>query len=234
MPCLRSSANLLLYWPRSFSPGSSAPVAQAITRQFDSLFRKHGPSKGIPVAYLRALAKRESNMDPASDSGPAAGLMQVVKVARDSFNRHQGTSYSRGDTLDPEVSIRIATFQIKRVMDSYRKNHPQSGNLQPNYANPEYAKLVTAGWNSGHSEAGGVGRVASYLENRDIPVTHDSVFRFASAAGATQHLQTAQRQNWQRSVVALFYAQPDAPSGSAIFKLAVVAFFVWAAYKLID
>ncbi len=209
-------------------------MAIAITRQFDPLFRKYGPPRGIPVAYLRALAKRESNMNPADDSGPAAGLMQVVKVARDSYNRHQGTSYSRSDTLDPEVSVQIATFQIKRVMDSYRKNHPGVRNLQPNYANPEFTKLVTAGWNSGHSEAGGVGRVASYLEGRSIPVTHDSVFRFANAAGATQHLQTAQRQNWQRSVADLFYAQPDAPTGNIIFKLGVVAFFTWAAYNLIE
>jgi len=207
-------------------------VAIAITRQFDPLFRKHGPPKGIPVAYLRALAKRESNMNPANDSGPAAGLMQVVKVARDSYNRHQGASYSRSDTLDPEVSVRIATFQLKRVMDSYKKNHGGSSNMRPDYANAEYAKLVTAGWNSGHSEAGGVGRVAGYLEGRGISVTHDNVFRFANAAGATQHLQTAQRQNWQRSVAALFYAQPDAPTGG-ILNLAIIVFLSWAAYNLI-
>ncbi len=73
-------------------------------------------------------------------------------------------------------------------------------------------KLIVAGWNSGYSEGGGVGKVATFLEKRGIPVTHDNVFKYAARAGATKHLQTSGRLNWQRSVADLYFHQPDAPA----------------------
>lgn len=149
-------------------------------------------------------------MNPNESKDPAWGLMQVVPVVRESYNKSKGTNYTQHDLLDPRLNVEMATGVLKRILQVY-KGHSDK-NLKPNWSNPEFIKLLTAGWNSGYSNAGGVGKVASYLEARGIPVTHDNVFRYAGAAGATQHLQTSGRQNWQRSVADLYFHQPDAPA----------------------
>ena len=65
----------------------------ALSRMFDPLFREHG--HGLPITYLRALAKRESNMNPLEATGPAWGLLQVTEVVRNDFNARNRTRYAR-------------------------------------------------------------------------------------------------------------------------------------------
>lgn len=183
---------------------------------WDSLFRKY--AAGIPVPFLRALAKRESNFNPSDSSGPAWGLLQITEVVR------RGTGYSRSELLNPDVNVKLGTGLLNRIVRAYAK-HP-SANMKTDWSNPEFVNLVLAGWNSGYSEGGGVGRVASYLESRGIPVTHDNVFKFAAAAGATQQLQKPAKQRWQKGVTNLFFQQPDAPSGSGLLvKVGVAVLF---------
>jgi soluble lytic murein transglycosylase-like protein len=136
--------------------------------------------------------------------------MQIVPVVRESYNKRYGTSYNHPDLLNPELNVRMATDLLRRITTAYAK-HPDP-NMKPDFTNPEFVKLLVAGWNSGYSEAGGVGRVAKYLESRKIPVTHDNVFAYASAAGATRHLSNLKKRNWQRSVSDLFFRQPEAPT----------------------
>lgn len=171
--------------------------------RFDHLFRRHGGS--IPVAYLRALAQRESSMNPGDTRGPAWGLMQITESAR------AGTGYSRADLLNPEINVKIATDLLRKIIRGYR-GHP-SKNLQANWSNPEFIKLLTMGWNAGYSEGGGVGKVATYLEQRGIPVTHDNIRQYAVAAGAggARFLSDLGRRDWQRSVAELYFQQPDVP-----------------------
>lgn len=190
-----------------------------LTTAYDPIFKSYAGK--IPVAYLRALAYRESSFNPRNTEGPAWGLMQVVEVVRDSYNRRKGTSYSRQDLLDPKTNVKIAADLINRIANAYSKH--SDPNMQPDWGNPEFVKLITAGWNSGYSEAGGVGRVASYLESRGLPVTHDNVFRYAGSAGATQWLQKSGRQNWQRSVSDLYFTQPDAGEVSGIGSFLIKA-----------
>ena len=76
------------------------PAQAAVSRRFDPLFRKYG--RGLPVAYLRSLAKRESNLNPNESDGPAWGLLQVVEVVRRDFNERHGTSYARRDLWSRE------------------------------------------------------------------------------------------------------------------------------------
>lgn len=161
------------------------------------------------MAYLRALSKRESNLNPNESHDPAWGLMQVVPVVRESYNRRFGTTYNKQDLLDPEINVQLASELLNRIVKQYGA-HPDK-NLKEDWANPEFVKLVTAGWNSGYSEKAGVGRVASHLEARGIPVTHDNVFQHAAEAGATRHLQNSTKYTWQRSVADLYFGQPDAP-----------------------
>jgi hypothetical protein len=181
------------------------PIA-ALPTAFDGLFARH--ASALPIAFLRALAKRESNMNPHEAKDPAWGLLQVVPSVRLSYNERRGTSYTQQDLLDADVNVTIATDLLNRIVIAYDK-HP-SRNMKADWRNPEFVNLVVAGWNSGYSEAAGVGHVASYLEQRGIPVTHDNVFRYAKAAGATKHLQNPQKQAWQKSVTQLYFQQPDA------------------------
>jgi soluble lytic murein transglycosylase-like protein len=185
----------------------------ALPTTFDPLFRRYAGS--VPVAYLRALAQRESSFNPQNATGPAWGLLQITEVVR------QGTGYSRSQLLDPEVNIKLGAGLLNRIAQSYAKHADK--NMQTDWSNPEFVKLVTAGWNSGYSDGGGVGKVARYLHDRGIPVTHDNVFKYAGAAGATKHLQNPQKQLWQRSVSDLYFAQPDAASstGSFLWKAAL-------------
>lgn len=206
-----------------------------ITRRFDHLFRAHRGR--LPVTFLRVLAKRESNMNPAESVDPAWGLMQVVPVVLEDYNRRHGTSYSRAALLDPAVNVKIAADLLNRIVDAYEK-HPDR-NMKPDWSNPEFVKLVVAGWNSGYSEGGGVGKVASYLEQRGIPVTHDNVFAHSAAAGATRHLRNAAKKEWQRSVADLFYADGgpgmfENMPGGGIAKLALTGFIAWGVYKLLE
>jgi len=175
---------------------------------YDPLFRRYGDR--VPVAFLRALAQRESSFNPNESQDPAWGLMQIVPTVRTEYNRLHGTNYQKTDLLNPEVSVRIASDLLNRIVKAYEK-HPDP-NMKYDPSNPEFWKLVVAGWNSGYSEAGGVGKVARYLESRNIPVTHDNVFRYASAAGATIHLSNPAKQAWQRTVADLYFSQPDAGS----------------------
>lgn len=187
---------------------------QPISTKWDSLFSKHAGR--VPVPFLRALAKRESDMNPNDTRGPAWGLMQIVEVVRNSWNkRNPGQAISRGQLLDPNTNVKLATNLLNRIAIAYAK-HPDP-NMKPNWSSPEFVKLVLAGWNSGYSEGGGVGRVAKYLEARNIPVTHDNVFAYAGAAGATRHLQNPGKQRWQRGVADLYFRQPDAPASGMSF-----------------
>jgi soluble lytic murein transglycosylase-like protein len=156
---------------------------------------------------MRALAYNESSMNPLESRDPAWGLMQVVPDVRTSYNQRYGTGYSQNDLLDPATNVKIASELLNRIAKQYQANHGSDPNMRINWGNPEFVKLVVAGWNSGYSEAGGVGRVASYLRSRGLPVTHDNVFQYAAAAGATRHLQNSTKYNWQRRVADTFYAE---------------------------
>ena len=201
----------------------------ALPTTFDALFRSFAP--GVPVNFMRSLAWHESRMNPSESNDPAWGLMQITPVVV------QGTGYSMQDMLDPKKNVQIAGGLLSRIVDTY-KRHP-SKNLKEDWSNPEFVKLVLAGWNSGYSEGGGVGKVASYLEQRGIPVTHDSVFANASAARATSHLQNTAKQRWQRQVAADYFVEggPGLLQSRTFLYAAVTvgalagAFLLWRKYR---
>lgn len=205
----------------------------AISTRFDPIFRKHAGA--IPVAYLRALAYKESGMNPNAGAGQvrARGLLQIVGVARDGYNQRHGTNWTPDDMLDPERNVTVATDLLRRIIQSYDK-HP-SPNLQVDWQNPEFVRLLTAGWNAGYSNTGGLGKVATYLEQRSQPVTHANVVANAASAGAVSYLADAVRAKWHRSVADLYFAQPDRPTGGASWAwAALLALGAWGAYRALS
>lgn len=206
--------------PLSGDEGNSV----ALSRQYDSLFSRYRGR--VPVNYLRALAYSESRMNPKDTGGSYWGLMQVgIPNVLPSYNKRHGTSYTSTDLLNPDVNVKIASDLLNRIIVAYGK-HP-SPTMRPS-GGAEFWKLLTAGWNSGYSEAGGVGRVATYLEQRGIPVTHDNVFRYAAAAGATRHLQNDKKRRWQAAVVQRFYEEGG--PGNALLTLLVLGGIAYAVY----
>jgi soluble lytic murein transglycosylase-like protein len=200
----------------------------ALPRTYDALFSKYAGR--LPVNLMRALSKRESNLNPNEANDPAWGLMQVVSSVRTGYNSRYGTSYSKQDLLNPDVNVKIAAELLNRIASGYERFHPGVPNMRADWGNPEFVKLVIAGWNSGYSEAAGVGKVAKWLHSNGKPVTHDNVFKYASQAGGTKHLQNASKQNWQRSVVDLYFAEGG--PGSTLRNVLVTLAVVGVLYKL--
>lgn len=176
---------------------------------YDPLFAKWGAVYRIPVAYLRVLAKRESDFKPGNTSGGAWGLLEVVMAVVDGFNKRTGNRYTSADRLDPDKNVEMATWQLRQIIKSYQANH-STRNLQENWNNPEFVALLTMGWNSGYSEVAGVGKVVDYLVAHGHSVTASNVARYATAAGATHYL--AERgSGWARAVAKMYFSDRENP-----------------------
>ncbi|MBL9012630.1 MAG: transglycosylase SLT domain-containing protein [Myxococcales bacterium] len=154
---------------------------------------------------MRALVERESDGQPAVRAGSAIGLMQIVPVVLADYNKRHGTSYGSTHLEHPSTNVAIGCELLRLIIESYRKNHPRIRTLQPDWNNPRYVELLTLGWNAGFSEAGGVGRVARYLEQLGaVDIEIDQVAAHARLAGASKHLNNPAKVAWCKGVVALY------------------------------
>ncbi|MGN6105496.1 MAG: transglycosylase SLT domain-containing protein [Kofleriaceae bacterium] len=180
-------------------PSTSSPL----TRRFDPVFERYRGA--LPIEYLRALVERESSGQPAARTGSAIGLMQIIPVVLDDYNKRHGTTYKREHLVDPATNVAIGCELLRFIIESYRRNHPRIPNLQPGWDNPRFAELLTFGWNAGFSEAGGVGRVVRHLAALGaIDITIDLVHAHARTAGASKHLSNPAKVRWCKSLVALY------------------------------
>ena len=191
--------------PRNASSLARLPRIELAPRTYDDVFA--GSGRGLPVPYLRALALHESDMRPRLADGPAWGLLQVIEVVREDFNRRERGNFTRADLLDAAVNVTIAASALALITKSYAANHPSSPNLQANWRNPQFVALLTFGWNAGWSERGGVGRVASFLEQRGADVTINSVFDAAKASGASPHLANPMKLAFAKQVTRQYFAE---------------------------
>ncbi len=188
--------------PAAQAPPSSFATSSRV-RRFDAVFEKYRGS--LPVEYVRALVERESDGQPSASTGRAVGLMQIVPVVLDDYNKRHGTSYRSEHLSHPATNVAIGCELLRLVIDSYRKNHPRITTLQADWNNPRFVELLTFGWNAGFSEAGGVGRVARYLEGLGATdITIDQVAAHAKRAGASKHLFNPAKVAWCKGVVALY------------------------------
>jgi len=200
--------------PAARPPARSERIKLA-PRSYDALFAEYG--NGIPVAYLRALAWRESSMNPRSNAGPAWGLLQVVEVVRKDYNQRHGTNYERRELLDPAVNIAIASDVLARIVDGYARFHPEAINLQADWSNPLFVELLTFGWNAGFSERGGVGRVANHLTRRGFDdFTIDDVFGAAKQAGVSPHLSNPKKVAFSKGVTTQYLRERARDEADAV------------------
>ena len=173
------------------------------SRRFDRIFDMYRDS--IPIEFLRALAKRESSLNPEESKGPAWGLMQIVEVVRKDYNQAHGTRYTRRDLLDPAINVAIACWLLRFIIAQYAKHQDGVPNLRADWSNPRFVELLVFGWNAGFSASGGVLKVVRYLKERGVTdITIDVVFKHAREAGAARHVSNATKLRWCKSVVRLY------------------------------
>jgi soluble lytic murein transglycosylase-like protein len=199
-------------------PASAKPIdpygaqkpSSGLTHRFDTVFDRYRGE--IPIEYLRALVDHESSFEPKQRTGSAIGLMQIIPVVLDDYNTRNGTHYKPEHLVDPAINVAIGCELLVIIIASYA-GHFHVANMQAHWNNLRFVELLTFGWNAGFSEAGGVGRVATYLEHHGTTdLTIDLVSQAASSAGASKHLSNAAKVRWSKSVAAL-YARERALSG---------------------
>ena len=188
---------------KPIDPYADRKPSSGLPRRFDAVLERYRGE--IPIEYLRALVDRESNFEPKQRTGSAIGLMQIIPVVLADYNTRNGTHYKPEHLVDPSINVAIGCELLVIIIAGYAGNHPRVANLQADWRNPRFVELLTFGWNAGFSEAGGVGRVARYLERHGVTdLTIDLVSQSASAAGASKHLSNAAKVRWCKSVAALY------------------------------
>lgn len=196
---------------KPIDPYSDRKPSSGLPRRFDTVFDRYRGA--VPIEYVRALVDRESNFEPKQRTGSAIGLMQIIPVVLDDYNTRNGTHYKPEHLVDPAINVAIGCELLFIIIAGYA-GHSHVANLQADWSSLRFVELLTFGWNAGFSEAGGVGRVARYLEHHGTTdLTIDRVSQAATAAGASKHLSNAAKVQWSKSVAAL-YARERALSGS--------------------
>jgi hypothetical protein len=200
------------------APNSSTSFATSpLVRRFDSVFARYRGT--IPIEYVRALVERESKGQPGVRAGSAIGLMQIVPVVLSDYNKRHGSAYTGEHLTDPATNVAIGCELVRIIVESYRKNHPRIVTLQTDWNNLRFVELLTLGWSAGFSEAGGVGRVARYLEGlgaTEIDVGIDQFSAHAKRAGAIKYLSDPATIAWCKSVAALYQRERAAARTQSI------------------
>ncbi len=189
----------------------SADVIKRYPTTYDEVFRVECP--GIPVEYLRSLARHESDMNPDETTGGAWGLLQVWWMSPgsvlDDYNKRKGTTYSREDLLDPATNARLACETLHRIATYYERNFRRVF-PNPSWRDRRFVEIVTLGWNAGWAQRSGVAYVMSNLvaEGRgadiDLAMIRDAAGRYEQA---TDKLRSPTPYWWARKVVTGYFAQ---------------------------
>jgi hypothetical protein len=180
--------------------GKKSSEGHPYDRQFDALFEKYADGE-VPVDYLRTLSYSESRLNPndVTTSSNAVGLFQVVYVVLKDWNKANGTNYTAADLKDPDLNSKIGVSLIRRIVQSYKKNHPKT--LSPNWDDRRYVELLTMGFNAGYSEGGGVGRLVGLMEKDGMApeaITADAVVAKAKSDDLPPNLTKSARYIAQR------------------------------------
>lgn len=134
---------------------------------------------GLPSPFLKALAFRESGLNPTlvNPASRATGLFQLTAPVVVDFNRIHGTSYVLEDAKDPILATQIAATHLNQIIRLW-KGVPA---LAANFADVRFVELLVLGWNAGPSA---VLKVAKRLTDMDLPPERITAAAVNQAAGA--------------------------------------------------
>jgi len=186
--------------------------------KFDKIFAEEG--KGLPLAFLRALAWRESKNNPLEASGPAWGLLQVGIDRRagnvlKSYNERHNLSLKKQDMLDPRLNTRVASELLRKIVALHKKE-----GLTEDWTNGNWTGLIAIGWNTGYSYKAGSLRTLRYLKKHGIPITMQAMYANAAKAAPktdsgrrfVKRMAQKRRQKWHRGVVRSTFKEQGLPS----------------------
>jgi len=189
-------------------------------QRFDKIFAEEGG--GIPLAFLRALAFRESRNNPLQASGPAWGLLQVGIDRRAgnvlaSYNERLGKTLTKSDMLNPELNVRVAAELLRRIIEMHKAE-----GLTPDWTNGNWTGLIAIGWNTGYSRKAGSIRTLRYLKKHGIPITMSAMYANAAKAAPktksgrafVKRMSQKRRQKWHRAVVRSTFKEQGLPSAA--------------------
>ena len=167
------------------------------------------------MAFLRALAKRESNMKAGNTKGAAWGLLEVVPGVLEDYNDRHGTTHTRAELLKPAFNVQVAAEALNQIIAGYRKHSEgvAGRNFRRDFSNPRFVELLVHGWNAGYSDAAGVGHVAEWMRDQGLdekPITMADIGRHVDAAGAHHTLRGklgARKRRWARGVGSLYRSE---------------------------
>ncbi len=92
----------------------------------EQAFRQGALSSGLPTAFLLAVARQESAMEPkARSTADARGLMQLLpSTAKLVARRAKQRSPSANDLYDPTTNINLGSYHLAWLMERYRHQAP--------------------------------------------------------------------------------------------------------------
>jgi len=199
--------------PTKSSQSSKGTLLVTTTRKFDKIYEEEG--RGLPVPFLRALAKRESGSNPKNAKGPAWGLLQVGIDARagnvlKSYNERMGTAYKPTDMLDPKLNVRVAADLLSRILELYKAE-----GLEADWTNGNFIGMFAAGWNAGYSRKAGMVKLIRYMKAQNASLTLANAYKLAPESGAgkgfIKRMGQPHRQKWTRSVVSSTFEEQGRP-----------------------
>jgi len=184
----------------------TAVPTKPLPKTYDRIFKQQ--CRGIPVPFLRALAKNESGFNPHDTKGPAWGLLQVVEVVRREHNQRSSVPHSRQELLNPRINAKVACGLIKRIVRLYEQWHPDI--FPVDWTNKNHVALVVFGWNAGYSKAKGVGYLLYELKARGETASAINIYHLAQEdEHASRFLRMAGRLRWTMRVVQDYFHELD-------------------------
>lgn len=171
---------------------------------------------GLPPDFLRALAYRESGLNPTrvNPSSRATGLFQITAPVLKDFNRANATNYQLEALTEPVLATKVAVFHIHRIVALWK---PVPA-LAADFSDRRFIELLVLGWNAGPSA---VLKVAKRLSEIGVPperITAASVNEAAAKMSPGSWIARPERLGFAR-LVATTYADTRAGRGRLVASL---------------
>lgn len=172
----------------------------------DAIFREYGDE--LPVSFLRTLAMYESTLrpDPRSKRRKAYdamtskelaiakkidkkarrtkywGLFQIGSGVLKDYNKAHTDNLTKLDLTNSVNATKVAAWQLNRIIRAYHGG--PHANLDENWLNEDWVRMLVAGWNMGWSRRSGLQHVANWLKKKGGFVEHRHICTKWKAAGA--------------------------------------------------
>jgi hypothetical protein len=159
-------------------------------------------AEGLPPAFLRALAYRESGLDPTrvNPRSHATGLFQLTAPVIVDYNRATSGTLALEDVKDPVLATKIAVFHINRIIGLW-KPIPA---LAADFGDRRFVELLVLGWNAGPAAVLKVARRLTQIGVEPARITAATVNEAARALAPGSWIAQPDRLAFAKLVATTF------------------------------